>query len=202
MNHRVESFAILFTTMVAAALVFGDFDTPLRPIFAIGFVAVAPGLAIAQLIGITGLAIRLFLAIPISLAISTLVAGAMTYAGITSWNFGLTIIMSLAIGAVILDIGRSGIVHAAARRATARRLTDEDRQERLISSLRQGSTLAEAARAAGVSQTTVHRELRRSDSLRRAVEVASGGLLTFELDGDELRETRRQGRGDPQGESG
>ena len=53
------------------------------------------------------------------------------------------------------------------------KLDDETRQARLVEELLAGGTLAEAAEAAGVSMRTLQRSLRRSDALRRAVEVAS-----------------------------
>lgn len=190
MPHRFENIAILSTTMVTAALVFGDFEFPLRTAFALAFMSVVPGYALVRLIGVSGLAMRLFLAVPISLAISMIVSGGLVYAGIVSWNFGVTIIMSVTVGAVILDISRRAVAEARVTQTASRRLTHEDRQERLIGSLREGSTLAEAARVADVSLATVYREMRRSDAFRRAIDVASGGLLTIEGDGDVLRETR------------
>ena len=53
------------------------------------------------------------------------------------------------------------------------KLADPSRQAQLVASLQDGATLSEAADAAGISVSTLQRGMRRSDVLRRAVEVAS-----------------------------
>ena len=177
---RLEAPLMLAATMVTAALVFGDVHGPARTTVALLWLSLAPGLAFTQLAGFREMGIRLVLAVPFSLALAAVTSGVLVYAGIPSWELGMSVLLSLTVAAVILHLAPPRLnVRLGWEAATDVRgkLAEEPRQARMVEALLAGGTLADAAEAAGVSLVTLRRRLRSSEALRRAVEVASGGSL-------------------------
>jgi hypothetical protein len=179
---RFEPTLLLAWTMLTAALVFGEIGGPVRVAFALTFLGVAPGLAVTRLCGFTDLETRLLVAVPVSLAVTAIVSGVLVYVGLPSWDLGLSIMISLTVAAVIADLARPelglGRVHEL---QLPGKLDDETRQARMVDALQAGGSLSDAAEAAGVSRSTLYRSLRRSEALRRAVEIASHGTVDPDL---------------------
>lgn len=172
---RFEPLLLLVWTAVAAGLVFGGFEGPVRIGVSLAFLAMAPGWAVLRMARIGDITARLLLVVPLSLGIDAITAGVLVYAGVPSWDLGLTIIASVVIAAVILDLVRPHIVLPTERDwGTTGKLSDEQRQARVLDALLAGHSLADAADAAGISRTTLVRAMSRSDALRRSVEIASG----------------------------
>jgi hypothetical protein len=176
MIRRYEPAILLAWSMVTAALSLGDVQHPIRSTFTLVFLGVIPGLAITRVLRLR-LADRFLLAVPISLSLAALTSAVLVYSGYPSWDLGLSLLLAAAIGAITLDLARASITADRAVQTSRTNLDDETRQAQLIASLMKGGTLAEAAEAAGVSNATLQRALRRSDRLRMAVSVASHGEL-------------------------
>lgn len=176
--RRLEPTLLLAWTMFTSAFVFGDFSGPFRVVFALVFLGVVPGLAFARLVRFTDPEVRLLTAIPLSLAFDAIVSGALVYFGVPSWDLGLSILVSLVVAALVIDLARPEIgLGPVPQLQVPGKLDDEARQARLVDVLLAGGTLADGAAAAGVSRSTLTRALRRSEALRRAVEVASRGSV-------------------------
>jgi hypothetical protein len=187
--RRLELLLLFGWTAVSAGLVFGDVEGPLRTWLALTWVSLVPGLALTGLIGVSGILLRLFMAVPVSLAMAAIVSGVLVYAGLPSWELGMSILVSLCIAMLILDLAPPRLAFNLAPGSTAEvrgKLADGHRQARLLDSLLAGATMAEAAEAAGISLSTLQRGLRQSDALRRAVEVAE---RTGYEDGDAERDS-------------
>lgn len=104
MSGRAQAWpiAILLSAAAVGGLAVGGVGTPLRPIVTLGFLAVGPGLAIVRLLRIGDFLTEIVLSVAFSLALSTLVAGTMLYAGLWSpgWSLGLLLAVS-GIGAAL-----------------------------------------------------------------------------------------------------
>ncbi len=92
-------------TASAAAIgliVYGNAQTPLRPLLALWFLLVCPGMAFVGLLRLHDRLVELTLAIALSLALDALVAGAMLYTGAWSPEGSLAILIGLsAVGALL-----------------------------------------------------------------------------------------------------
>ena len=162
-------------TAVVAALVFVDFAGPVRIGLTVAWLALAPGLAITALLGFNGLLTRLFLSVPLSLCLAAVVSALLVYGGFPSWELGMSILLSVTMAALIIDLAPPQVelsMHETATTHLSGKLSEPSRQAQLVTSLQDGATLAEAADEAGVSVSTLQRGMRRSEVLRRAVEVA------------------------------
>jgi hypothetical protein len=134
-------------------------------------------LAILRLLGFESHVSRLLLALPTSLSLAALVSAILVYSGLPAWSLGLSALLAMTVGAIALDLARGPITSEDRPRTARTKLEDEARQVALIDTFMEGGTLADAAEAAGVSLTTLHRALQSSERLRRAVSVASHGRL-------------------------
>jgi hypothetical protein len=139
-------------------------------------------LAVIRLAHLPGLGMRVFLAVPVSLCLAALVSGVLVYAGVPSWNLGLSILISVTVAAVIVDIAEPVFPELLAEETGPRRLDSEERQALLIGSLLSGASIQEAARAAHVSLSTVYRESHRSDRLRRAMDLARRSAVDVDVE--------------------
>lgn len=172
--------------MVTAVLVFGDVHHPVRATVSLIFVAFVPGLAILRLIGLRDLEMTILLAIPLSLSLDAAMSAVLVYAGLSAWNLGLSILLSVTVGAVILDVARPRVAAVRSPRHVGGKLEDEVRQAEVVRALLDGGSLADAAEAARVDVTTLQRAIRRSPAFRSAVAVASRSMV----DGDDVRAKR------------
>jgi len=184
MMRRYEPAFLLVWTLITAALSFADVQHPIRTAFALSFVAVVPGLSITRTLRF-GPMDRLLLAIPTSLSLAALISAVLVYSRYPSWDLGLSLMLAAAIGAIALDLAQGSMPGHPAARPSRTKLDDESRQARLINSLAEGSTLAEAADAAGVTTATLRRALHKSEQLRMAVRVVTHGQLVAADDATE-----------------
>lgn len=162
-------------TAVVAGLVFADIGGPVRIGLTVAWLALAPGLAVTGWLGFSGFITRLFLSIPFSLCLAAVVSGVLVYAGLPSWDLGMSILVSATLAVLIVDLAPPQVelsMHETANPHLRGKLADPSRQAQLVASLQDGATLAEAADEAGISVSTLQRGMRRSDVLRRAVDVA------------------------------
>lgn len=73
--------AILVASALAInVLVLADIQTPLRPMLALWFLLVCPGMALVRLLRIRNFALELSLAVALSIALDALAAGSLLYA--------------------------------------------------------------------------------------------------------------------------
>ena len=118
--------------------------------------------------------------------------------GVPSWNLALTILISLSVAGVIVDLVRPRlVVLPMPDLRVPGKLNDEERQARLMQTLLEGGSLDDAAAAAGVSRATLMRSMKRSPALRRAMDIASHGTLPPPADDRPRRERRRLNQAQP-----
>jgi uncharacterized membrane protein len=115
----VRAAAILGTGVGAGAFIAIGWESPVRVVLALVFLLFGPGLAVAELMEVRDLVQRLAIAAGVSLAVESLVALALLYAG--AYSVGLTFAIVLALSAMLL-----GIALLRASRASAPR-TDNSR---------------------------------------------------------------------------
>jgi hypothetical protein len=178
--RRLEAPVLLGWSMLTAALSYGGFHHPLRTVFALIFLAFVPGLAFLRLAKLTEPVMTVLLALPVSLGLDAAVSAILVYAGIPSWDLGLSLLISFTVGVLIADLVKPTIAVGPSLPQVSGLLGDEARQARLIASLLRGASMGDACEAANVSQTTLKRALQRSPDLRRAVAVATQGALESE----------------------
>jgi len=94
---RVWPVAIMLSAAFVGALAVGGAGPPLRPIAILGFLAVCPGMAIIRLLQLEDVLTELTLAVALSIALDSLVAGTMLYVGwwSPSWALGLLLGVSV-----------------------------------------------------------------------------------------------------------
>jgi hypothetical protein len=173
--RRLELLLLFTWTAVAAGFAFADVQGGMRTFLTLTWLAVAPGLAFTRLMGLTELTTRLVIAIPLSLALAAVVSGVLVYAGLPSWELGMSILVTICVALLIAELAPPRLaigLPVAQADGLSGKLADEARQARLMDALLGGATLSEAAKAAGISMSTLQRALRRSDTLRRAIDVA------------------------------
>ena len=100
---------IAASALAALAVTYAGATGPVRPLVALWFLAVCPGMALVRLLGLRDLLAELVLAVAVSLSLETIVATALVYAG--SWSPQTTL-------DVFAGIALAG---AAAQTAVARR---------------------------------------------------------------------------------
>ena len=176
---RIERDLLLVWTALTAAVVLAGLGGPVRVALVLSWVALAPGLALCAVAGFGPLALRLFLAPPVSLALAATVSGLLIYAGLPTGGPGMGFLFAVTFGVLTFQVPfvRTFLLRRSALSADVRgKLAEEARQAALIEALVQGGSLEDAAEAAGVSVATVRRRIRESESLRRAVRVVSDDL--------------------------
>jgi hypothetical protein len=82
------SIALVFFAGVAA---------PARPFVALWFLLLCPGMALVRLLRVGGVAAELTLAVALSLALDTLVAGVMIYTGTWAPGWGLMVLIAISV---------------------------------------------------------------------------------------------------------
>ena len=112
---RVWPVAIMLSAAFVGALAVGGAGPPLRPIATLGFLAVCPGMAIIRLLQLEDVLTELTLAVALSIALDSLVAGTMLYVGrwSPSWALGLLLAVSVIGAACQLRPARLGSSTAA-----------------------------------------------------------------------------------------
>jgi uncharacterized membrane protein len=104
MTHRVplDAAAALAAGVLAGVLIALGWDSPVRVALALAFLLFGPGLAVAELLGVSDGALRLAVATGFSLALETLVGLALLYAG--AYTAGLTFSIALAFAVVVFAL--------------------------------------------------------------------------------------------------
>jgi hypothetical protein len=101
---------IIILSVVAVGLVaLGNAHAPLRPLIALWFLFICPGMALVRPLRLRETRVMLSLAVALSLALDTVVAAVMLYAGMWSPNAALVVLMIIASGGAVLDVVISGI---------------------------------------------------------------------------------------------
>jgi uncharacterized membrane protein len=96
------SLAILLVTVASVVAVVADWRSPVRSVLALGFLLFAPGLAVTEMLAIREPFQRLALAPATSLALETIVALPLLYAGAFSLNLVLFLLAGLIVAALVL----------------------------------------------------------------------------------------------------
>jgi uncharacterized membrane protein len=89
--------AIIVSTVMLDALVVGNIDTPLRPLVAIWFVSVCPGLALVRLLRLRDGWSEMAVSLALSLTLGVIVATALVYADWWSPKLGLAILSAVSL---------------------------------------------------------------------------------------------------------
>jgi hypothetical protein len=99
----VSRVAALWPTVIAASalatlgVTYAGVGAPLRPLVALWFLAVCPGMALVRLLGLQDLLSEVVLAIAVSLSLETIVALIMIYTGAWSPQRSLDIIVGITL---------------------------------------------------------------------------------------------------------
>lgn len=88
---------IIASAIAANMLVFYASQSAVRPILVLWFLLICPGMAFVRLLRISSPAIEITLAIALSLALGTVMAGALIYAGVWSTSVTLAILGGLSV---------------------------------------------------------------------------------------------------------
>ena len=88
---------LILSTLAVSLAAFQDWQSPLRPLITLWFMAVCPGMALLRVFGFRLAAAGWTLAIAFSLAIDTTVGIALLYSGRWSWQAGLVILAAITI---------------------------------------------------------------------------------------------------------
>ena len=99
MSRRASLWPTVIAASALAALgvTYAGIGTPLRPLVALWFLAVCPGMALVRLLGLRDLLSELVLAIAVSLSLETIVASIMIYAGRWSPQLSLDVFVGIAL---------------------------------------------------------------------------------------------------------
>jgi uncharacterized membrane protein len=103
----LRSGALLLVTAGATVSFAADWQSPGRVIIGLGFMLFVPGLAIAEMLGVSETLHRLAIATGASLAVETIVAVAMLYAGVFTVARAFAIVVGLTSIAVLVALVRA-----------------------------------------------------------------------------------------------
>lgn len=98
---------IISSSIVVGILTFADIESPLRPVISLWFLFFCPGMAIVRLVGVDEMGVELTLAVAVSLALDSLVALVMLYAGWWSPKGSLGVLIGVSFAGAGLQIIRS-----------------------------------------------------------------------------------------------
>ena len=93
---------IIASTCAINVMVFADISTSLRPVLAIWFISVCPGMALVRLLRLSDGWSEMALSVALSMALGVIVVTSLLYAGWWSYKTGLVVLsMFSVVGAVI-----------------------------------------------------------------------------------------------------
>lgn len=95
---------IVVSALGAAVLTLADIASPVRPVIALWFLCVCPGMAFVRLLRLEEGLTELTLAIALSLAMNVIVAVVTLYTGLWSPQWGLVVLIGLSLLGVVLQI--------------------------------------------------------------------------------------------------
>ena len=97
--------AIIVTSAIGVGLLtFGDIESPVRPLIALWFLCVCPGMAWVRVLHLKERLAEWTLAVALSLALDAMVAGTMLYAGAWSPKWGLVVLICISLAGIVLQI--------------------------------------------------------------------------------------------------
>jgi hypothetical protein len=96
--------AIIVPTVVLDALVLGDISTPARPVLAVWFISVCPGLALVRLLRLADGWSELAVGLALSITLGVMVATGLVYSGWWSPKAGLAILSIISLGGALLQL--------------------------------------------------------------------------------------------------
>jgi hypothetical protein len=96
--------AIMLPTIVLNALVIGDISTPVRPVIAVWFISVCPGLALVRLLRLADGWSEMAVSLALSITLGVMVATALVYTGWWSPTAGLAILSVISLGGALLQL--------------------------------------------------------------------------------------------------
>lgn len=102
----VVSIGLLLATGACVVAFAADVQGPVRTVVALGFLLFVPGLALAELLPVQGLAQRLAIATGASLALETLIAVTLIYAGAYTTGLTLAIVAAITLAALLAALVR------------------------------------------------------------------------------------------------
>lgn len=94
---------VLFSTLAVALAVFGGVGSPWRPLVVFWFLLVCPGMALVGLFLPRDGVATVTLALALSIALDTLIAMALLYAGYWSPRAGLVVLIAITLVGVVLQ---------------------------------------------------------------------------------------------------
>jgi hypothetical protein len=100
------TLAIGVLSAVTAVIVYADVDFVLRPIAVMAFMLLCPGMAIVRHLRLTDPAMEVAVAVALSIALDTLVALTVIYAGSADFEAMFTLLLAITVVAVVTDVAR------------------------------------------------------------------------------------------------
>jgi hypothetical protein len=95
---------IIASTIGVSLVTFGDVKSPIRPLIVMWFLFICPGMAFVRLLQLKEGFAEWTLAIALSFAMDTIVAGGMLYAGAWSPKWSLIVLVFLSLAGAMLQI--------------------------------------------------------------------------------------------------
>ena len=102
---------IALSGVATAALAFTESLSPLRAVVALWFLVICPGMAFVQLLRLRDVLVEIAIAVALSLAIDTIVASVMLYAGAWSSPRQLAIVLGITVLGLVLWLIRIRFPH-------------------------------------------------------------------------------------------
>ena len=94
------------SAVVAAIVVYADVDGPLRPAVVLWFLLVCPGMALVRLLRLRDPLTELAIAVALSMALETVLAGALLYLGSANFQVSFAVLLAVTLAAVAADVTR------------------------------------------------------------------------------------------------
>ena len=95
---------IIISALAVGGVTFGDVTSPMRPLLALWFLVACPGMALVRLLQLGETFTELTLAIAVSLALDTIVAGTMLYIGAWSPRWSLLVLIGISLFGAVLQL--------------------------------------------------------------------------------------------------
>ena len=95
---------IILSAMLIGTVNFLNLHSPVRPLLAIWFLCICPGMALVRLIGLRDRWTEVTLAIAVSLSLDVVLSLALVYAGLWSANLGLAILICVSLAGAVAQL--------------------------------------------------------------------------------------------------
>jgi hypothetical protein len=94
------------SAVFVAVLVYADVDFAGRPFAVLWFMLVCPGMALVRLLRLSDAMTELAIAVALSLALDTIVAGTLIYVGSANFDVSFVVLLAITIVALAVDVAR------------------------------------------------------------------------------------------------